>query len=124
MGIYNNTSENMCKIDHKGKQRQENYRRADAFLTWKFGPMRHAVDQCLRGSGMDWPSLFVEFIEVVEKELLDRMREYDNVWMENLKLKMETGFTPIQLIPMELLDKENKAKDKEESNGTEPTPNV
>jgi hypothetical protein len=42
----------MLKRDHKEYQRRENYKRADAFLTWKFGAMRLEADRFLQGSGM------------------------------------------------------------------------
>ena len=83
--------EMMLQIDHKDAQRRQNYRRAEAFLLWKFGPAYDDVRRFLKGSGMDWPSLFVEFVEKVEEELLARMSEYDKVYFCNLEAKAKLG---------------------------------
>ena len=59
----------------------------------------------LRGSGMDWPSLFVEFCEKVEEQLLARMSDYDKVYFDNLEAKAKFGpFTPqtVQLTDAEV----------------------
>ena len=81
----NKTPEMMLQIDHKRAQREHNYRRAEAFLLWKLGGAGYD-DACrfLRGSGMDWPSLFVEFCEKVEEELLTRMRYYEEAAYNNV----------------------------------------
>ena len=72
--------EMMLQIDHKDAQRRQNYRRAEAFLLWKFGSAGYDdVRRIPKGSGMDWPSLFVEFVEKVEEDLLARMRDYEKV---------------------------------------------
>ena len=77
MSDYDKTGKQMLQIDHKQRQKEQNYRRAEAFLLWKFGPMYDEARRFLRGSGMDWPSLFVEFVEKVEEELLAQMRGYE-----------------------------------------------
>jgi hypothetical protein len=91
MSNENKTPEMMLQIDFKEKQRRENYRRAEAFLLWKFGPMYDEARRFLRGSGMDWPSLFVEFVEKVEEDLLARMRVYDKTFWENNQAKAQFG---------------------------------
>lgn len=84
----NNKEQTMIlKIDYKRAQREQNYRRAEAFLIWKFGPMWDDARRFLRGSGMDWPSLFVEFVDKVEEDLLARTATIEKLrWdAENLK---------------------------------------
>ena len=81
----------MIERDFKESQRRENYRRAEAFLTWKFGPMRYEVDSFLKGSGMDWPSLFVEFCEKVEEDLLARTRYIEELHFDSMNLKAMTS---------------------------------
>ncbi len=92
------SEEQMLQLDPKDRQRRENYRRAEAFLLWKLGS--HGYDEArrfLRGSGMDWHSLFVEFVEKVEEDLLARMADYDKVHFEYLDLKMKTGIDPLTI---------------------------
>jgi hypothetical protein len=81
----------MMQQDFKESQRRENYRRAEAFLTWKFGSMRYEVDRFIKGSGMDWPSLFVEFCEKVEEELLTRTRHIEELHFDTMNLKAMTS---------------------------------
>jgi len=103
--------EMMLQIDFKEKQRRENYRRAEAFLLWKFGPMYDEARRFLRGSGMDWPSLFVEFVEKVEEDLLARMRDYDKTFWENNQAKAQFG--PFVPQTIQLTDAETEALSKD-----------
>jgi hypothetical protein len=93
------TPEMMLQIDHKDRQRRENYRRAEAFLLWKLGTVGYDdARRFLRGSGMDWPSLFVEFVEKVEEDLLARMGVYDKTFWENMRAKAElVPFSPLTM---------------------------
>ena len=92
MSAYDNTGEQLLQIDHKRRQKEQNYRRAEAFLLWKLGTAGYdEARRFLRGSGMDWPSLFVEFCEKVEEEILARMRDYDKVYFDNLGAKAKLG---------------------------------
>lgn len=84
MSEIKETPDNILGIYHKKTQREQNYRRAEAFLLWKFGPMWDDARRFLRGSGMDWPSLFVEFCERVEEELLARTRHYEEAAYNNV----------------------------------------
>ncbi len=88
----------MIERDFKESQRRENYRRADAFLTWKFGPMRYEVDSFIKGSGMDWPSLFVEFCEKVEEDLLARTRQIEELYWKTETLKINTTVMPTPFV--------------------------
>ena len=55
MSDYDKTGEQMLQIDHKRASEGQNYRRAEAFLLWKFGGAGYdEARRFLRGSGMDW----------------------------------------------------------------------
>ena len=85
----------MLQIDHKRAQRDQNYRRAEAFLLWKLGGAGYdEARRFLRGSGMDWSSLFVEFVEVVEKDLLERMRYYEETAYSDVMAKIACNPQP------------------------------
>jgi len=85
--MESNTPERMLTIDHKRVQHEQNYRRAAAFLKWKLGPAYDEADRFLRGLRMDWPSLFVEFAEKVEEDLLERMRYIEELHFKDIQLK-------------------------------------
>ena len=98
MNDENKTPEMMLQIDHKRAQRKHNYRRAEAFLLWKFGNNYDHVQDSLRGSGMDWPSLFVEFVEKVEVDLLARTRKIEELYWDTENLKMLTTAIPAPFV--------------------------
>ncbi len=95
MSDENKTPEMMLQIYPKDRQRRDNYRRAEAFLLWKLGS--HGYDDARRfllGSGMDWPSLFVEFVEKVEDDLLARMRDYEDAAWKSIMANTICNSTP------------------------------
>lgn len=98
MSAYNNTGEQMIQIDHKRAHHEQNYRRAEAFLLWKLGGAGYdEARRFLRGSGMDWPSLFVEFVEKVEEELLARLSDYDKVHSDWLDTKAKCNLDSLTI---------------------------
>ena len=79
----------LIQKDFKESQRRDNYRRAEAFLLWKFGTRAYDdARRFLKGSGTDWPSLFVEFCELVEEELLARTRHYEEAAYKDVMIKL------------------------------------
>jgi hypothetical protein len=86
--------ENILGISQKENQRRQNYQRAEAFLRWKFGNNYYHIEDSIRGSGEDWPSLFVEFVERVEADLLSRMQYIEQAhWDTVMMKKMMDGVT-------------------------------
>lgn len=108
--------EMMLTVDHKRVQHEQNYRRAAAFLKWKLGPAYDEADRFLRGSRMDWPSLFVEFAEKVEEDLLKRMRYIEELHFKDIQLKAMIG--PMQLKPEDFfIGKSYPPQEEEKPNG-------
>jgi hypothetical protein len=81
------TPENILGISQKENQRRQNYQRAEAFLRWKFGSNYYHIEDSIRGSGENWPSLFVEFVERVEADLLSRMQYIEQLHLDTVMLK-------------------------------------
>ena len=88
----------LIQQDHKERQRNENYHRAEAFLVWKLGMVgfREVNDLVRRGSrGEDTlNSLFVEFVERVEKDLMERTRIIEELHFKWLSLEAATNPYP------------------------------
>ena len=98
MNDENKTPEMMLQIDHKRAQKEQNYRRAEAFLLWKLGPAYDDAHRFLRGSGMDWPSLFVEFCEKVEEALFARVEQIEKLHWDTELLKVNTHTIPTPFV--------------------------
>lgn len=103
----------MLQRDFKETQRRENYRRAEAFLLWKFGSRSHdAMDRdVVHCVGTTMAALLVEFCEKVEEDLLTRMRDYDKVQWDAIEAKVKFG--PFAPQTVQLTDAEVEALSKD-----------
>ena len=98
----------IIQSDFKKLQREQNYRRAEAFLLWKLGPAYDQAMRFLRGSGMDWPSLFVEFVEKVEEDLLKRTRVIEEMHTKSVSLQFNpTAIPDIEMFKYPLAPKDD-----------------
>ena len=120
--------------DSQERQRRENYHRAEAFLVWKLGMtgFREVNDLVRRGSrGEDTlNSLFVEFVERVEQDLLERVRIIEDQHFKAINLRFETQTMPCMFTKEDIerlqenTKRANEKDKKEATDGRKPEPSV